>query len=88
MVPGLGPLFSLIRAGASCAWAVRWDVRRDVTDEVNGMAEEEPPVADSRQAPVHAQRSVEVTSANIQGCRRQAWFASDRRRPGRYGGHD
>ena len=64
---GGGPLFSLIRAGASCGWAVRWDVGRHVTDGVNGLTGEEPPVADFRQGPVHAQRSVDGTSASLQG---------------------
>ena len=54
--PGVGPLFSLIRGRGSCAWAVRWDVGRDVADALNGLAGEEPLVGDSRQAPVHAQR--------------------------------
>ena len=55
-VPGAGPLFSLIRSREKCAWAVRADVAPDVADEVDGLAGEEPPVEDLRQAPVHAER--------------------------------
>lgn len=54
--PGLGPLFSLIRDRESCAWAVRADVARDLADELEGLAGEEPPVADFRQTPVYAER--------------------------------
>lgn len=56
VVPGSGPLFSLIRGRESCAWAVRADVARDVADELDGLAGKEPPVADFRQAPVYAER--------------------------------
>ena len=55
-VPGLGPLFSLIRDRESCAWAVRADVDRDVADELDGLAGNEPPVTDLRQVPVYAER--------------------------------
>lgn len=55
-VPGLGPLFSLIRDRDSCAWAVRADVDRDVADELDGLAGNEPPVTDLRQVPVYAER--------------------------------
>ena len=55
-VPGAGPLFSLIRSREKCTWAVRADVAPDVADELDGLAGEEPPVEDLRQAPVHAER--------------------------------
>ena len=55
-VPGVGPLFSLIRDRESCAWAVRADVARDVADELDGLAGNEPQVVDLRQVPVYAER--------------------------------
>lgn len=83
------PSSSLIRDRTRCAWTVTADLARSVAGELGGLAEEQAPVADSRQAPVHALRSVEVTSANIHGHRRLARFASGRRCPGRCGvGHD
>ena len=54
--PSPGPLFSLIRGKTGCAWAVRADVRQDLADELDGIAREEPPVSDLREAPVHAER--------------------------------
>ena len=50
--PDRGPLFALIRGRASCAWAVR----AELSQEIAGLAREEPPVADFRDAPVHAER--------------------------------
>ena len=46
----------LIRGTVNCAWAVREDVPRELADELNGLAREEPPVSDLRQDPVHAER--------------------------------
>ncbi len=54
--PDPGPRFSLIRGRASCAWAVRADVAPAVAEELDGLAREEPPVADFSDAPVHAER--------------------------------
>ena len=64
---------------------VRADLARKLAGELHGLTNEESPVADSRQAPVHAQRSVEDTSANLWGDRCQAQFACGRCRPGRCG---
>ena len=50
-----GPFFALIRGRASCAWAVRADVAPAVAEELDSLAREEPPVADFRDAPVHAE---------------------------------
>ena len=63
--PGLGPLFSLIRDRESCAWAVRADVARDMADELEGLAGVEPPVADFRQAPVHAERYASLLEGRV-----------------------
>ena len=54
--PEPGPWFALIRGRTSCAWAVRADVPQGVAEELDGLAREEPPVADFRDAPVHAER--------------------------------
>lgn len=54
--PEPGPLFSLVRGRAGCAWAVRADAPAEDADEFERLAGEEPPVADFRRAPVHAER--------------------------------
>lgn len=54
--PSPGPLFSLIRGKATCAWAVRADVPPDIADELDGLAREEPPIANFRDPPFHADR--------------------------------
>ena len=59
----LGPLFFLVRSATACAWAVRADVSRVVSDELDALARQEPPVADLRQAPVHAQRYTALVSS-------------------------
>ncbi len=54
--PSAGPLFALIRGRSGCAWAVRPDLPQEIAEELNVLAGEEPPVADLRDEPVHAQR--------------------------------
>jgi hypothetical protein len=51
-----GPLFSLVRGAAGCAWAVRDDVPEDIAGELDSLARREPPVLNLRDAPVHADR--------------------------------
>ena len=63
--PSTGPLFMLVRGTASCAWAVREDVPRDLADELNGLAREEPPVSDLRQDPVHAERYKSLVNGGV-----------------------
>ena len=63
--PGPGPLFSLIRGEASCTWSVRADVPRDVADELDRLARQEPPVSDFRQAPVHAKRYASLVKGRV-----------------------
>ena len=63
--PSPGPLFMLIRGTASCAWAVREDVPREIADELNGLAREEPPVSDLRQDPVHAERYKSLVNGGV-----------------------
>ena len=63
--PSLGPLFSLIRGTSSCAWAVRADVPSHVADELEGLAREEPPVSDLRNAPVHEGRYLTLLKGRV-----------------------
>lgn len=64
-----GPLFALVRGASSCAWAVRADVPDDVASEIEGLARQEPPIADLRDAPVHADRYVSLLRSRIQSRR-------------------
>lgn len=48
------PLFALIRGASSCAWAVRADVPGELAAELDRLAGEEPPIADLRAEPIHA----------------------------------
>lgn len=51
---GAGPLFSLIRGPAGCAWAVRADVPADIAAEIDALARSEPPITDLQRPPRHA----------------------------------
>ena len=55
-----GPLFCLARSAARCTWAVRADLPKNIAAEIDGLAREERPVQDLRDAPVHAQRYVSL----------------------------
>ena len=63
--PSPGPLFSLIRGRSSCAWAVRADIRQDVADELDGLARQESPIWNLRQAPVHAERYMSLVNGGV-----------------------
>ena len=63
--PNPGPLFSLIRGTSSCAWAVRVDVPRHIADELDGLAREEPPASDLRDAPVHAEGYMSLLEGRV-----------------------
>ena len=63
--PWLGPLFRLVRGKETCAWAVRADVPQNIADEVDGLAREEPPVSDFRDAPVHAERYMSLLGGEV-----------------------
>ncbi|MCY3897245.1 MAG: GNAT family N-acetyltransferase [Caldilineaceae bacterium] len=54
--PEPGPRFVLIRGRTNCAWAVRADVPQGIAEELEGLARAEPPVADFRGVPVHAEQ--------------------------------
>jgi hypothetical protein len=51
-----GPLFSLVRGASERVWAVRKDVPTEVARDLDALAREEPPAADLRAPPVHAER--------------------------------
>ena len=63
--PEPGPLFSLIRGTEGCAWAVRADVPQDIADDLDGLASEEPPISDFRDAPVHAERYMSLVKGEV-----------------------
>ena len=63
--PSSGPLFALIRGTSSCAWAVRADLSQELADELDGLAREEPPTADLREAPVYAERYKSLTGGKV-----------------------
>ncbi len=63
--PSPGPLFSLVRGKDDCAWAVRSDVPRSVAKELDALAREEPPVADFRVAPVHAEQYLSLVDGRV-----------------------
>lgn len=53
-----GPLFTIVRGPAACAWAVRADVPAEVAAELDRLARGEPPAADLRDPPAFAARYV------------------------------
>jgi hypothetical protein len=62
---GPGPLFSLIRTRAHCAWAVHENVPATIAKEIAALAREEPPVREDFQAPpVHAQAYLDLLGGN------------------------
>ena len=63
--PGRGPAFVLARGGAGCAWAIHADVEPEITEELDGLAREEPPIHDLRKAPVHAERYVSLIGGEL-----------------------
>ena len=63
--PSPGPLFVLIRGRASCAWAVRSDVAPDMANELGRLAQEERPVSDAREAPLHAARYTSLVAGVV-----------------------
>lgn len=63
--PSQGPIFSLIRGPAGCAWAVRADLPQTLADELERLAQTEPPIVDLRAAPVHADRYLSLVGRHI-----------------------
>ncbi len=64
-LPSPGPQFMLIRGMASCAWAVRQDLSPETALELDRLAQEEPPVSDFRDEPVHSERYSSLLGGEI-----------------------
>src|SRR5687767_2503443 len=60
-----GPLFSLVRSSTRCAWAVREDVPEDLARQLDALAQEEPPILDLRDIPVHANQYMSLLGARM-----------------------
>ena len=60
-----GPLFTLVRSTTSCAWSVRADVAANLARELDRVAQDEPPTADLRAAPVHAARYIALLAESV-----------------------
>ena len=63
--PTPGPRFILVRGSAACAWAVHANVDDEISQELNRLAEEEPPIANLKQIPLHAQRYTELVGGRV-----------------------
>ena len=63
--PSRGPIFSLIRGAAGCAWAMRSDLPQTLADELDRLAQTEPPIVNLRAAPVHADRYLSLAGRHI-----------------------
>ena len=63
--PWPGPLFRLMRGKETCAWSVRVDVPENIADEIDGLAREEPPVSNFRDAPVYAERYMSLLGGKL-----------------------
>lgn len=55
-----GPLFTIVRSAASCAWAVHADVPVEIASELDRLAQEELPTENLRTAPIHADRYISL----------------------------
>jgi hypothetical protein len=60
-----GPLLSIVRSGAGCAWAVRADVPEDVARELDQLARDEPPARDLRDPPLYARRYIAMLAERL-----------------------
>lgn len=60
-----GPLFCLIRGVDACAWATRADLPKGVSDELQYLAQLEPPTSHFHAPPMHAADILSVLAAHI-----------------------
>lgn len=60
------PVLALVRGSESCAWGVRADVPNDLAAELGRLAGEEPPPADLRESPVHAERYLSLVDGRVE----------------------
>jgi len=63
--PGPGARFSLIRGVAQCAWAVHADVPEAQAAALSALAREEPPCAEFRSDPVHADEYLSLIGGEV-----------------------
>ena len=63
--PSPGARFSLIRGVAQCAWAIHADVPEAQAAALSTLAREEPPAADFRTNPVHADEYVSIIGGDV-----------------------
>src|SRR2546423_3740583 len=63
--PTRGPLFTIVRSSASCAWAVRADIPGEIASELDSLARDEPPTMNFRDAPVHAEHYISLLRDRI-----------------------
>lgn len=59
------PALCLVRSAASCAWAVGADVPDDIAAELDALARDEPPTADLREPPAHAERYASLLGGRV-----------------------
>ena len=59
------PLFVLIRGTSNVAWCVRNDVAREIADELDRLASEEPPITDFHDPPIHADAYLALAGGHI-----------------------
>ena len=60
------PVLALVRGPHDCAWAVRADVPDDLAAELGRLAASEPPPADLREPPVHAERYPSLVHGHVE----------------------
>lgn len=60
-----GPLFCLVRGVDTCAWAVRADVPKVAAEELEALAQLEPPSSNFEDAPIHAGDFLSVLAGRI-----------------------
>lgn len=63
--PTPGPIFALVRSAERCVWAVRAGAAQAVADELNRLAQAEPPTSDLRAAPFHAHRYAALLGGRV-----------------------
>ena len=59
------PFFALIRGSSEVAWAVRNDIPKDIADQLDRFASEEPPITDFESPPLHAAAYQSLVGGNI-----------------------
>ena len=58
-------MFCLVRGDETCVWAAGADVPDNIAAELDALARDEPPAADPRQPPVHAERYAALLGGRV-----------------------